>query len=96
MEIDLPAPIDDSVPLSSQQQNPWIEPPPQQEEEPRYYQQEPVYYMQQPPPQQQPQKKIDIFSELDRTHWIIIISLVLLAFFIGKSIATPIIIRATN
>jgi hypothetical protein len=94
MEIDLPAPIDDSVPLSSQQQNPWNEPPQQEEQEPPRYYQEPVYYMQQPPPQ--PQKKFDIFSELDRTHWIIIISLVLLAFFIGKSIATPIIIRATN
>lgn len=97
MEIDLPVPIDDSIP----QQNQWIEPPSEEEitpephyhQEPQqYYQPEPRYYVQQQPPQIQ--KKIDIFSELDRTHWIIIIACILLAFFMGKSIATPIIIRA--
>jgi hypothetical protein len=99
MEIDLPVPIDDSLP----QQNQWIEPPceeeitpePQQyyQSEPqKYYEPEPRYYIQPPPPQIQ--KKFDIFSELDRTHWIIIIACILLAFFMGKSIATPIIIRA--
>ena len=94
MEIDLPVPIDDSI---SQ---------PQQltEEEPPYYQQQPEpYYQQQPEPRyyiqpQEPQtrKKFDIFSELDKTHWIIIIACILLAFFMGKSIATPIIIRAVS
>ena len=99
MEIDLPVPIDDSIP----QQNQWIEPPSEEEitpepryhqEPPQYYQPEPRYYVQQQPPQIQ--KKFDIFSELDRTHWIIIIACILLAFFMGKSIATPIIIRAVT
>jgi len=93
MEIDLPVPIDDSLP----QQNQWVEPPTEEEITPepqqQYYQPEPRYYIQQQPPTQI-QKKFDIFSELDRTHWIIIIACVLLAFFMGKSIATPIIIRA--
>lgn len=92
MEIDLPVPIDDSLP----QQNQWVEPPSEEEITPEpqqyYHTPEPRYYIQQPPPQIQ--KKFDIFSELDRTHWIIIIACVLLAFFMGKSIATPIIIRA--
>ena len=62
-----------------------------------YYQQqpEPRYYIQ-PQEPQQTRKKFDIFSELDKTHWIIIIACILLAFFMGKSIATPIIIRAVS
>jgi hypothetical protein len=95
MEIDLPVPIDDSLPLPQQQQ--WVEPPRSVTPEPMYYQQEqqePRYYLQPPPPQTR--KKFDIFSELDKTHWIIIIAAILLAFFMGKSIATPIIIRAVS
>ena len=92
MEIDLPVRIDDSLPQQ-------IEPPCSEQElppEPQYYQPEPRYYIQQqpPPPLPQIQKKFDIFSDLDKTHWIIIIACILLAFFMGKSIATPIIIRA--
>ena len=101
MEIDLPVPIDDSIP----QQNQWIEPPseeeitlePQQYYQPepqQYYQPEPRYYIQ--PQEPHIRKKFDIFSELDKTHWIIIIAAILLAFFMGKSIATPIIIRAVS
>lgn len=90
MESDLPVPIDDSITYQSQR-------PPsvhQEEEQPRYYyQQPPPVYMMPPEPVQQPQKK-DIFSELDRIHWVIFIATVLLAFFMGKSIATPVILRS--
>jgi hypothetical protein len=95
METDLPVPIDDSLPYHEQ---------PLEREQSQYYQEEPQYYRQYnpppppppPTPQEQPQKKFDIFSELDRTHWIVIISCILLAFFMGKSIATPIIIRSVS
>jgi hypothetical protein len=95
METDLPVPIDDSLPFVPQQHEE-IE----QEQQPRFYREpEPVYYYRQPTPQPQPkfeqtQKTRDIFSELGKTHWIIFISAVLLAFFMGKSISTPIIIRS--
>lgn len=91
-ESDLPIPIDDSITHETTRH--------QEEEEehhPRQYQQ-PYYY---PPPQpqvvyaEQPQKNGDIFSKLDRIHWIILIAVVLLAFFMGKSIATPIIIKSS-
>jgi hypothetical protein len=105
MEIDLPVPIDDSI---SQPQQLWTDK--QEEPEPVYYhqqqpqqQEEPVYYQQQPesryyiqPQETQTRKKFDIFSELDKTHGIIIIACILLAFFMGKSIATPIIIRSVS
>ena len=93
MEIDLPVPIDDSISQPPQQWDEKQEPEP----EPMYYQQqpEPRYYIQ-PQEPQQTRKKFDIFSELDKTHWIIIIACILLAFFMGKSIATPIIIRAVS
>ena len=95
MEIDLPVPIDDSISqpqqLTEQEEEPYY---PQQPEQ--YYQQqpEPRYYIQ--PQETQTRKKFDIFSDLDKTHWIIIIACILLAFFMGKSIATPIIIRAVT
>jgi hypothetical protein len=97
MEIDLPVPIDDSISQPQQLTE-------QEEPEPLYYPQQPEqYYQQQPEPRYyiQPQetqtrKKFDIFSDLDKTHWIIIIACILLAFFMGKSIATPIIIRAVS
>ena len=93
MESDLPSPIDDSLPFKQQQSEPENDYP---EEQIRYYNQ-PRYYNPGPPPTPIPTlKKSDIFSELDRTHWIIIISAVLLAFFMGKSIATPIIIRSVT
>jgi len=93
MESDLPVPIDDSI---TYQRPPSVH----QEEEPgEVYGGRQEYYYQQPPPvymmpPQQPQKK-DIFSELDRIHWIIFVATVLLAFFMGKSIATPIILRSS-
>ena len=87
MESELPSRIDDSLPF--------------QEEEPREdvrYFREPepqrFYYPPPPTPQIQTQKKGDIFSELGRTHWIIFIAIVVLAFFMGKSISTPIIIKS--
>ena len=94
MEIDLPVPIDDSI---SQPQQQWTTEKQELEPEPEqlYYQQpEPRYYIQ--PQEPQTRKKFDIFSDLDKTHWIIIIACILLAFFMGKSIATPIIIRAVS
>ena len=99
MEPDFPSPIDDSVePIHREREIMYEE---EQREEPRYYYTHPPQ-MQTPPPMPlpqmqapQPQKKIDIFSELDRIHWIIFISVVLLAFFIGKSISTPVIIRSS-
>jgi hypothetical protein len=95
METDLPVPIDDS--LSYQQRPPSMheeEPEYKQEEEPQYYYPPPPVYMMPPPQPQQPQKK-DIFSELERIHWIIFVATVLLAFFMGKSISTPIILRSS-
>jgi len=100
MEVDLPVPIDDSLPFQPQmQQHEEIEQEPQQQ---RFYREpEPMYYYRPPPtPQPQPQfeqtqKTGDIFSQLGKTHWIILISVILLAFFMGKSISTPIIIRST-
>jgi hypothetical protein len=91
MESDLPVPIDDSVTYQR---------PPIEEEEPEEIysrREEPRYYYQPPPPMYavpQNQKK-DIFSELERIHWIIFIATVLLAFFMGKSISTPIILRSS-
>ena len=107
-DLDLPAPIDDSISYIQQQHRHQHPPSVHQEEQEeteaaRYYaeqqqqymiqrqQQQMVYQHQQ---QQQPQKKGDIFSELERIHWIILISAVVLAFFMGKSISTPIIIRS--
>jgi hypothetical protein len=92
MESDLPVPIDDSVTYQR--------PPIEEEEEPEEIysrREEPRYYYQPPPPMYavpQNQKK-DIFSELERIHWIIFIATVLLAFFMGKSISTPIILRSS-
>ena len=91
-ESDLPIPIDDSITHETHHQE-------EEDEHPRHqqYQQQPYYYP--PQPQvvyaEQPQKNGDIFSKLDRIHWIIIIAVVLLAFFMGKSIATPIIIKSS-
>lgn len=86
-ESDLPIPIDDSITHETRHQE-------EEEEHPRHQQ---YYYP--PQPQivytEQPQKNGDIFSKLDRIHWIILIAVVLLAFFMGKSIATPIIIKSS-
>jgi hypothetical protein len=88
MQTDFPSPIDDSVPQEVYQEE-------EIADEPRryYYAPEPMQIQQ--PVFQQPQKKGDIFSELDRMHWIILVSVVLLAFFIGKSMSTPIIIKGS-
>lgn len=102
MESDLPVPIDDSITYKHSIQEEEEDEEPEEiysrQEEPRYYYQPqppPVYMMPpQPPPVQQNQKK-DIFSELDRIHWIIFVATVLLAFFMGKSISTPIILRSS-
>ena len=105
MESDLPVPIDDSLnymntkkpPVHDMQQQREEEEYEEEVEQPRYYYPPPPQqqqYMIPPPQQQQTQKKTDIFSELDRIHWIIFIATVLLAFFMGKSISTPIIIKS--
>ena len=94
MESDLPVPIDDSM---TYQRPPSVH---QEEQTGEVYGGRQEYYYQQPPLppppvyMMQPQKK-DIFSELDRIHWVIFIATVLLAFFMGKSIATPIILRSS-
>jgi hypothetical protein len=104
MESDLPIPIDDSLPFIQNQKKEvsFREEEEDEEEEPRYYyapqHQQPMYIpqMHAPPPQpQQFQKSGDIFSDLDRIHWIIFFACIVLAFFMGKSISTPIIIRST-
>jgi hypothetical protein len=95
MEADLPVPIDDSI---SYQPRP---PSPIESEGPdeRYYYQQPppqpMYMMPPPQPPPPPPQKKDLFSELDRMHWIIFIATVVLAFFMGKSISTPIILRTS-
>jgi hypothetical protein len=89
MESDLPTPIDDSRPFISKSHDEEME----EDEIPRQQ----YYYTPQPPTVEyfQPQKKAgDIFAELDRIHWIIFLASVLLAFFMGKSISTPIIIKS--
>ena len=99
-DLDLPAPIDDSI-SHIQKQHRYQTPPSIQEEEQdeaNHYYAEQQYMMQQRQQMayQQPQiqKKEDIFSEFKRIHWIILISAIVLAFFMGKSISTPIIIRS--
>ena len=85
----LPPPIDDSLdvqePVVQEQQQYYYEPPIQQQQ---------YYYEQQPRQVVQEQKKTDIFSDLERSHWIILACAMLLAFFMGKSM-TPVIIRNT-
>lgn len=108
-DLDLPAPIDDSISYIQQQHRHQHPPSVNQQEEDveesnHYYaeqqymiqqrQQQQVLYQQQQVPLPQTQKKGDIFSELERIHWIILVSAILLAFFMGKSISTPIIIRS--
>ena len=91
MDADLPIPIDDSLPFSPQQHE-----EKEQEHQPRFYREpEQMYYYRPPTPQLEQVQKKDVFSELGKTHWILFISAVLLAFFMGKSISTPIIIRST-
>jgi hypothetical protein len=93
-DLDLPAPIDDSLP-------PFKRPEQQQqqrhhqelEEEQQYYY--PPQQMYIPPPHHQQSQETDLFASLERTHWIIFIAAVILAFFMGKSISTPIIIRSS-
>ena len=60
----------------------------QQEQEPMYY------YPPQPPtpPQMQYQEKIDIFSNLDKTAYIVIFVAFILGFFMGKTMQ-PVILR---
>jgi hypothetical protein len=101
MESDLPVPIDDSITYKHSIQEEEDEEPEEiysRQEEPRYYYQPqppPVYMMPPQPPSVQQNQKKDIFSELDRIHWIIFVATVLLAFFMGKSISTPIILRSS-
>ena len=60
----------------------------QQEQEPMYY------YPPQPPtpPQMQYQEKIDIFSNLDKTAYVVIFVAFILGFFMGKTMQ-PVILR---
>jgi hypothetical protein len=60
------------------------------------HEQEPVYYYPPPPPPpppvQQYQEKIDIFSNLDKTAYIVIFVAFILGFFMGKTMQ-PVILR---
>jgi hypothetical protein len=81
--VDFPKPIDDSLPFK-----------PMESEHARYYEQPQAqvqYYEQ--PQYLEPKKPGDILSELKSFHWLIIIAIVLLAFFIGKSMSTPVILK---
>ena len=60
----------------------------QQEQEPMYYYPPPPP----PPPQMQYQEKIDIFSNLDKTAYIVIFVAFILGFFMGKTMQ-PVILR---
>ena len=100
MEAFPATPIDDSKSnlLQDAIQGPTI-PEPEQDSTPIQFYEEPRYYItpqyQQPPPTPQPQvivEKRDIFADLERTHWIVFICMIMLAFFLGKSM-TPVIIK---
>ena len=57
--------------------------------------QEPMYYYPPPPPpppQMQYQEKIDIFSNLDKTAYVVIFVAFILGFFMGKTMQ-PVILR---
>lgn len=59
------------------------------------HEQEPMYYYpppQAPLPQMQYQEKIDIFSNLDKTAYIVIFVAFILGFFMGKTMQ-PVILR---
>ena len=65
---------------------------PMEDEQPE---QEPMYYyppQPPPPPQMQYQEKIDIFSNLDKTAYIVIFVAFILGFFMGKTMQ-PVILR---
>lgn len=84
-----PVPIDDSRdPVAAEEPTYYYEPPIQHQQ---YYYEPPVQHAQHAT---QEQKKGDIFSDLERSHWIILACAMLLAFFMGKSM-TPVIIRNT-
>ena len=68
---------------------------PEQEREPEqdYYQQPPMMMMPPQMYQQQPeQPKVDFFSQVDKTTWIIGFFVFLLGFFMGKTMQ-PVILR---
>jgi len=59
------------------------------------HEQEPMYYYPPPPPppqQMQYQEKIDIFSNLDKTAYIVVFVAFILGFFMGKTMQ-PVILR---
>jgi hypothetical protein len=60
----------------------------QREQDPMYYYPPPPP----PPPQMQYQEKIDIFSNLDKTAYIVIFVAFILGFFMGKTMQ-PVILR---
>jgi len=88
METDM-SPIDDSYDQVPQQ------PQFYQEEEQPYYQQPSQVYAQSPPQvYTQPSSQKNFFSNIDSTTWIIIGLLVLVAFFMGKTMQ-PVFIKTS-
>jgi len=81
MENTLP-PLEDNEFMEEHQ--PMHQPTPPQQVEPMY-----IPYMYQPQPT--PEKK-DIFSDLDKTHYIIFFILFILGFFMGKTMQ-PVIVK---
>ena len=82
------SPIDDSYDPAPQvpTRQPYF-----QDEEPRYFQQQPQQQFFQQPSFQQPEK--GFLAQIDKVTWLIIGLLVLIAFFMGKTMQ-PVILKA--
>lgn len=78
MESTLP-PIEDTLDMSE----------PEPEHQPEQIQYVPYMYQTPPPP---PPEKRDIFSELEKTHFIMFFVIFILGFFMGKTMQ-PVILR---
>ena len=102
MQTDM-SPIDDSydpippmmpsrVPRSQQQQSFFNDDEPE-EQHPRFLQQQPQYFVpQQQSFQQFDNKRDNFFGQIDKMTWVIIGLLVLIAFFMGKTMQ-PVILK---
>ena len=68
-------------------QSSMMQPPPQQDY---------MYYAPPPPPpvQEAPSKPGDIFSNMDRTTWVLLIIAFVVGFFMGRGMIQPVILRS--
>ena len=53
---------------------------------------QPMYYYPPPPPQPQYQERVDVFSSLDKTAYVVMFVAFVLGFFMGKTMQ-PVILR---